>query len=111
MNTFSKYLQEQELDVDIDDVLPDNLIQDIEKNIRDGAKDLEQQWANALELTSRAYTVAGLKSPIHKDSPIKATKQKQWGQFMDLTKYAVEQLNKTRGRDGEWRISDKLKGE
>lgn len=78
--------------------LPPDVVSDIEKNIRDGAKDLEQNWSNALELVHRAYLVAGVQRPTPdmKDA---------WEQYESMIQYAVEQLSKHRGMDGDWRMS------
>jgi len=37
------------------DALPPDVVSEIQKNIRDGAKDIQQKWANALELVHKAY--------------------------------------------------------
>lgn len=70
----------------------------IKKNIRSGAKDLSQQWRDAKEITEKAFEVAGEKLPV-------PSQKRRWDQFVDLAKYAVHELAKYRGMNGNWRIS------
>lgn len=78
--------------------LPEQLVGEVRKNIRAGAKDLAQNWANALELTHKAYQVANIRRP--------APDQKgAWKQYEELIQYAVKELAKTRGLDGKWRTT------
>lgn len=95
--------------------LPPEIIKDLEGNIRKGARDLAQKWANALELVHKAYEVGyksetvdaeGKKQKIHK--PIERPTPQMtggWKQYEDLIKYAVEQLAKSRGLDDDWRFT------
>lgn len=78
--------------------LPQDTISELEKLIREGAKDKEQKWANALELVHKAYEVAQIQRPTPdmKDA---------WQQYEDLLKFAVKELTKHRGIDGDWRMS------
>lgn len=78
--------------------LPDLAVSDIKSNIRKGAKDLEQNWKDALELTKRAYLVSGINLPT-------PTQSKAWKQYEDLIKYGVQQMAATRGLDGDWRLT------
>lgn len=78
--------------------LPHDAMSEIQKNIRDGAKDLEQTWANALHLVQKAYEVAGTQRP---DPGMQAA----WKQYEENIEYAVQQLAKYRGMDGDWRMS------
>lgn len=78
--------------------LPEDVFKEIQKNIRDGASDLEQLWANALELVHKAYLVAGVERP----SP---DMRDGWTQYEENMQYAVQQLAKHRGMDGDWRMS------
>ena len=36
------------------EMLPPDVMSELQKNIRDGAKDVQQKWANALELVHKA---------------------------------------------------------
>ena len=75
----------------------------IQKNIRTGAKPDKdtgqfQNWANALHLVHKAYEVAQIQRPT-------PDMKELWKQYEENIKYAVEELAKTRGIDGEWRMS------
>jgi hypothetical protein len=78
--------------------LPHDAMSEIQSNIRDGAKDTEQSWANALHLVQKAYEVAGVQRP---DPGMAAA----WKQYEENIEYAVQQLAKYRGMDGDWRMS------
>ena len=78
--------------------LPEGEINKVKANIRKGAKDLNQKWANALELVHTAYEVAKVERPD-------ITMEAAWKQYEDMIKYAVEQLSDARGIDGDWRMS------
>lgn len=78
--------------------LPNTVIAELQKLIRKGAADLEQQWANALELVHKAYQVANVRRPIPEEKAA-------WQQYEDLIAYAVKQLYNTRGIDGKWRLT------
>lgn len=80
------------------DKLPEETMNDIQKNIRDGAKDLEQKWANALELVHKAYEVSNVQRP----TPLM---DEAWKQYEENITYAVEQLAKSRGMESDWRMS------
>lgn len=80
------------------EMLPPDVVSELQKNIRDGAKDIQQKWANALELIHKAYEVAGVQRPT-------PDMRKAWKQYEENTLYAVQQLAKYRGMDGDWRMS------
>lgn len=80
------------------DELPEDVMSELQKNIRDGAKDLEQDWSNALHLTQKAYEVAGVQRPT-------PDMQAAWKQYETNIQYAVQQLSKYRGLNGDWRMS------
>ena len=82
---------------DLDSISSD-MMKDIQKNIRDGAKDQEQMWANALELIHKAYEAAGVERP----SP---DLKNAWKQYEENLQLAVTMLAKERGMDGDWRMS------
>lgn len=81
--------------------LPDIALSEIKNNIRAGAKDLTQQWKNALELVHKAYQVANMRRPT-------PDQKGAWKQYEDMIKYGVQQLTATRGLDGEWRMTNVL---
>ena len=78
--------------------LPEDTVNELRKNITDGAKDQEQKWANALELVHKAYEVAGVQRPT-------PDMRSAWSQYEEVLQFAVEQLAKFRGMDGDWRMS------
>jgi len=81
--------------------LPPDIVDEIQKNIRDGAKDQQQLWSNALELVQKAYEVAGVQRPT-------PDMKSAWSSYETLLQYAVEQLAKYRGIDGDWRMSSAI---
>jgi hypothetical protein len=74
---------------------------ELQKNVRDGASDIKQKWANALELVHKAYEVAGVSRPT-------PDMRKGWKQYEENLTYAVQQLAKFRGMDGDWRMSSSV---
>lgn len=80
------------------DKLPDDVISEIKKNIVAGAKDLDQQWSNSLDLIHKAYLVSGAQRPT---PDLKSA----WVDYETMLQYGVEQLAKYRGMDGDWRMS------
>jgi hypothetical protein len=95
--TFSSHLI-NESDVSL---LPEVVINELKSNIRTGAKDLAQQWKNALELVNKAYHVANVRRP----SPdIRGA----WRQYEDLIQFGVRQLSATRGLGGDWRMTSPM---
>lgn len=80
------------------DALPEDVMQEIQKNIRTGAKDTDQLWANALELVHKAYEVSGVQRPT-------PDMKGAWRQYEENLQYAVSQLSKYRGIKGDWRMS------
>lgn len=101
--TFTEYLLEKNASTDLS-MLPDVVIGEIRSNIRKGAKDLAQDWANALELVHRAYYVSNVKRP----TPDQST---AWRQYEELIKFAVKQLADSRGLAGKWRASEVMVSE
>lgn len=80
-------------------ILPEDVIKELKKNIKDGASDLEQDWANALELVHQAYKIAGVERPTPSEAGA-------WKQYEELLQLAVEELADSR-KDGDssWRMS------
>lgn len=95
--TFKEYLKEAE-DLTL---LPDSVIGELKKNIKLGAKDLTQRWKDALELVRKAYQVSNVRIPL----PVR---KGAWAQFEMLIKFAVSELAKTRGLNGDWRTTNLL---
>lgn len=81
--------------------LPKDVMSAIRSNIRKGAENLEQQWANALELVHKAYEVEGVERP----TPDMET---AWEQYQENLRYAVKELADNRGMDGDWRMSSSM---
>lgn len=81
-----------------DEALPETVVAELRSNIRKGAKDLEQDWSNALELTHKAYEVSSVGRPSPRDTD-------QWKQYEALIQFAVAQLAATRGMSGKWRMT------
>lgn len=97
-----KYLITTQLNEEDDpEMLPPDVISELQKNIRDGAKDVQQKWVNALELVHKAYEVAGVERPT-------PDMRKSWKQYEENLAYAVQQLAKYRGMDGDWRMSSSI---
>lgn len=78
--------------------LPEMTMKDIQSNIRKGAQDTTQNWANALELVHKAYSVSQVQRP-------KPGMTGGWKQYEQNIAYAVDQLAKARGLDANWRMS------
>ena len=81
--------------------LPEDVVSEIRSNITKGAKDLQQIWANALELVQKAYEVSGVQRPT-------PDMRDAWTQYEENLQYAVEQLGKHRGMDADWRMSSSV---
>lgn len=96
--TFIEHLINESDDITL---LPDRVIGEIKSNIRKGAKDLAQNWKNALELVHKAYQVSNVRRPT-------PDQKGAWKQYEQLIQVAVRQLVATRGIDGKWRTSNVL---
>ena len=81
--------------------LPKDVMTAIKSNVRKGAEDLQQKWANALELVHKAYEVEGVERPD-------PTMESAWKQYEENLQYAVQQLAKNRGMDADWRMSSSM---
>lgn len=81
--------------------LPKDVMSAIKSNIRKGAEDLQQKWANALELVHKAYEVEGVERPD-------PTMESAWKQYEENLQYAVQQLASNRGMDADWRMSSSM---
>lgn len=80
---------------DLSELKPD-VIQELQKRIKEGAKDTEQKWANALELVHKAYQVVGVERPV-------PAMTSAWTQYEEIITFAVKELSKFRGFDADWR--------
>lgn len=78
--------------------LPEGELKKVKANISKGAKDLNQLWASALELVHEAYEQAQIQRPD-------ITMEAAWKQYEEMIGYAVKELAKARGVDGDWRMS------
>lgn len=96
--SFSDYLL---LEDDKITALPEQIVGEIRKNISAGAKDLAQNWKNALELTHKAYQV----SNVHLPQP---DQKSAWKQYEEMIRFAVQKLAASRGLNGSWRTSGVL---
>jgi len=96
--TFKDHLLQEASDLS---QLPDIVFKELKSNISKGAKDLDQKWKNALELTYKAYQVAGVRRPL-------PSEKMAWKQFEELLAFSVRSLSATRGLDGDWRTSNVL---
>lgn len=85
-------------------MLPDRVVAEIKKNISAGAKDLEQNWKNALELVHKAYQVSNVGRPT-------PDQKGAWKQYEDMIQHGVRQLSSNRGLAGAWRSSQALVSE
>lgn len=81
--------------------LPVDDMRAIQSNIRKGAEDLDQNWANALELVHKAYSIEGIERP-------RPDMKSAWEQYEENLSYAVQQLAKNRGMDADWRMSSSI---
>lgn len=95
--TFTQFLINEATDTS--SKLPAPVYGELTTLIRKGAKDLNQLWKNAFELVHTAYHIANVARPDPSDKAA-------WSQYEDLLKLAVKSLSDTRGRAGEWRMSN-----
>lgn len=99
-------LKEREPTIDGDGTaLPPVKIKEIQHNIRKGAKDLDQNWKDAVHLTRKAYAVSGYDVPPMRD-------RDAWSQYTHLVTVSVRELHKARGSSGEagkWRSKERKK--
>lgn len=74
------------------------------KAIKDGAKNTEREWSNAIELVDSAFTECKVTIPT-------PDLKKPWTQYEKAIETAVKALYKVRGIDGGWRTSYTKVGE
>ena len=95
---FKDFLQEATYKREDMSKLPQPTLDEIQRLIREGAKNQEEEWANALELVHKAYEIANVQRP----SPDMTD---AWKQYEEMISMGVKELTKHRGIDGEWRMS------
>lgn len=83
------------------DAIPEDAFAEVQKNIKKGAEDMDQDWANALDLVHKAYDVSGVQRPT-------PDLKNAWKQYETNLQFAVEQLAKFRGMDADWRMSSAI---
>jgi len=76
--------------------LPDIIYSKIERKIRDGAKDYDTEWKNAIDLVDWSLNELNINKPI--------TTQPRWPQYMALIQKAVQELSRARGEDADWTL-------
>lgn len=76
--------------------LPELIFKKVERKIRDGAKDYDQDWDNAIDLVDWAFQELDLERPMASDD--------RWEQYTDLVKTGVEELHKARGDNPMWHV-------
>jgi hypothetical protein len=86
---------------DMIDAVPEDLMKEIKKNIRDGASNPKLKWGNALELVHKAYKVANVQRPF-------PNMKNAWKQYEENLQYAVSELANNRGMDADWRMSSSV---
>ena len=74
---------------------PKDTITAIKKRINVFAKDLTQDWDNAIEMLNAVFTE--LKVPIPQ-----AHLRKRWEQYQELIEFSVENMYDARGYGGNW---------
>lgn len=75
---------------DVQEPFPEDTVSAIQKEINKGAKDIEQEWKNAVELVNYAFEELNVPVPM-------ANLKKRWGQYNKLISYAVKNLADARG--------------
>lgn len=76
--------------------LPELIFNKIKRKIRDGAKDYDQEWDNAMDLVDWSLKELNIDKPLASNP--------RWSQYLDLIKEAVKELHKTRGDNFRWTI-------
>lgn len=69
---------------------PENTLSAIKKKITTLAKDLEQNWQSAAEITNSAMKELNVPIP-------QAFLKERWKQYVDLLKHAIKELYESRG--------------
>lgn len=69
---------------------PNDTVSALQKEINKGAKDLEKEWKNAIELVNYSFEELDVPVPM-------ANLHKRWEQYSKLISYAVKNLTDARG--------------
>lgn len=77
---------------------PQDTIKALKREINKGAKDLEKEWDNALELVDHVFRELNVPKP----SPLQ---KERWEQYNGLIAEAVKELYEARGLEAPWRIT------
>lgn len=94
-------MREREPDIIDDTSLAPEEYKEIIRLIRRGARDLTQNWKNAIHLTKKAFDVAGIPLPTLSETG-------KWEQYIHLISISVRELAKSRGlvgKESSWRLS------
>lgn len=87
-------------EIDPNSAFPNDTMAALKREINAGAKDLEIEWENALELVDHSFKE--LKVP--KPNP---QQKNRWEQYNVLIADSVKQLYNARGLEGTWRTTNK----
>ena len=79
---------------------PKDTISALKREINKGAKDLEKEWENALELLDHSFKELDVPKPTPQQ-------KERWDQYINLIATVVKDLNEARGLEGNWRTSNK----
>lgn len=77
---------------------PNDTISALKREINTGAKDLETDWENAIELVDHAFRKLEVPKPT-------LSQRARWDQYQTLIADAVKQLYDARGLGGSWRTT------
>jgi len=106
-NTFKQFLLSENTDIkQLEKItsLPQTVISELKKLISQGAKDVAQDWEDALELVNTAYHISNIRRP-------NPDQRGAWKQYEELLKFGVHALADTRGPSNKWRSSDVMYAE
>ena len=106
-SSFKQYLLSENTDIkQLDKItsLPQMVLSELKKLISQGAKDVTQNWKDALELVNTAYHVANIRRP-------NPDQRGAWKQYEELLKFGVHALYDSKGSSGDWRAADVMYAE
>lgn len=75
---------------------PNDTISALKREINKGAKDLEKDWSDAIEVVNYAFDTLDVPRPL-------AHQKQRWEQYNDLIAAAVRNLYDARGFKGDWK--------
>ena len=73
--------------------LPELVVKKLERKIRDGAKDYNEEWKNSINLVDWAFEELNISKPKSVSSP-------RWIQYRDMIGVAAQHLHKARNSFG-----------